>query len=184
MDTAQLIALVVLVALAVAVALFIRRGARLLYRTRVAEGFRGEALDLSGHVAHSLAEVAVLIDRVRRRDTDGEAIRGSLSAAREAVERYIGEARSLTTPATAQATQVRMVEELERAGRALELVEHGCDLARDGDRMARGPEADTSIKRGYLNLVHARESFHELVNVAIEQAEEASPVRNIGRRNR
>ena len=184
MDTAQLIALVILVALAVAVALFIRRAAKMLYRTRVAEGFRGEALDLSRRVTQSLFEVAVVVDRVRRRDTDGEAIRGSLSAARDAVERYADEARSLTTPATAQATQARMVEELERAGRALELVEHGCDLARDGNRMERGPEADTSIKRGYLNLVHAREAFHELVNVAIEQAEEASPVRTMSRRNR
>jgi len=100
------------------------------------------------------------------------------------VERYTAETRNLTIPATAQATRTRMIEELERAGRALELVEHGCDLARDGNRLERGPEADTSIKRGYLNLVHARESFQELIDVAVMQAEEASPVRNMGRRNR
>ena len=53
-----------------------------------------------------------------------------------------------------------LVAELERAGRALEMVDHGCDDP--GHRVAaraRELEAQTSIKRGYLNLLHAREAI-------------------------
>jgi hypothetical protein len=75
------------------------------------------------------------------------------------------------------------VYELERAGRALELVNHGCLLYETGRRLERGTEADTAVKRGYLNLIHARESIAEQAKLAIERAEDASPVRRIQRRH-
>ena len=49
-------------------------------------------------------------------------------------------------------------------------------------RLERGTEADTAVKRGYLNLIHARESIAEQAKLAIERAEDASPVRRIQRR--
>ncbi|MEO8207407.1 MAG: hypothetical protein ABI598_00120 [Chloroflexota bacterium] len=181
MDTAQQIAVGIVVIVAIAIVLLARRVAGILYRTRVAEGFRGDASDLSRRVAQSIGEIAAVIDGVRRRTSDGGAIRDSLRVARGGVDRYIEEVEALEVPASAAVTKRRMIEELERAGRALEMVEHGCDLARDGDRRERGAEADTAIKRGYLNLVHSRESFQELAREAIAEAEEASPVRRFGR---
>ena len=52
-----------------------------------------------------------------------------------------------------------LVEELERAGRALTLIEHGCGLLGVDRGRGHEPEAQTSIKRGYLNLLHAREAL-------------------------
>ena len=41
------------------------------------------------------------------------------------------------------------------------MVEHGCELTDLGGHREHDPEAQTSIKRGYLNLLHARESIAE-----------------------
>ena len=182
METAQAIALLGFVILAALVALVVRRAGRVLYRTRIAEGFRSTTADLEVRVSQSLSEAAVVIDIVRRREADGSTIRPSLAAAQDAAVRYADEARSLIGPASTKHDQARMVEELERAERALALIDHGCELASDGARMERGPEADTSIKRGYLNLLHARESFSEHARAAIRAAEAASPARRFGRR--
>jgi hypothetical protein len=48
--------------------------------------------------------------------------------------------------------------EVERALRAVELIEHGRQLILDpsGERVSEG---ETSVKRGYLNLLHAREAI-------------------------
>ena len=52
-----------------------------------------------------------------------------------------------------------LVAELERAGRALAMVEHGATILASVRGGARELEAQTSIKRGYLNLIHAREAI-------------------------
>jgi hypothetical protein len=51
------------------------------------------------------------------------------------------------------------VAELERAQRALGMVEHGASILVMARRGPRELEAQTSIKRGYLNLIHAREAI-------------------------
>ena len=183
METAQVVALVAFLFVAIGVALGARRTGSILSRTREAEGFRGDIGDLARRVEASLSGVSVLIDGVRRRDTEPESISASLTAAREAVERYADEARALAAPAIAVPHRDAIVYELERAGRALELVAHGCILFGTGRRIEMGTEADTAVKRGYLNLIHARESIVEQAKLAIERAEDASPVRRIQRRN-
>jgi hypothetical protein len=182
-ETAQVVALVAFLFVAILVALAARRTGSILSRTREAEGFRGEVDDLAHRVEQSLGDVSVLIDGVRRRDSEPETITPSLAAARDAVERYTDEARALAAPAIAIPHRDAIIFELERAGRALELVEHGCVLYGSGRRLERGTEADTAVKRGYLNLIHARESIAEHAKVAIIRAEDASPVRRIQRRN-
>lgn len=182
METAQVVALIAFLVIAVGVTFGARRTGSILSRTREAEGFRGEVQDLARRAEVSLGEIAVLIDTVRRRAAEPESIADGLGAARDAADRYAQEARGLAAPAGAAASRDGLVHELERAGRALELVEHGCHLLGVGRRSERGPEADTAIKRGYLNLIHAREGIAERALEAIERAEDASPVRRIRRR--
>ena len=184
METAQGVALIGFVLLAAVVAVVTRRTGVVLYRTRIAEGFRGATGDLARRVNQSLTEIAGVIDPVRRREVDGLSIRPSLAGAQDAALRYAAEARALAGPPSTVAAQVRMVEELERVERALALIDHGCMLALEDNRMERGPEADTAIKRGYLNLLHAREAFAEHAAAAIREAEVASPARRFGRLRR
>lgn len=183
METAQVVALIAFLLVAIGVAFAVRRTSSILSRTRRAEGFRGDVGDLARRVESSLGDVAGLIDAVRRRDVEPETVTASLDAARDAVDRYAEETRALVAPAIAVAHRDAIVHELERAGRALELVAHGCVLYGTGRRIERGTEADTAVKRGYLNLIHARESIAEQAKAAIDRAEDASPVRWIQRRN-
>lgn len=182
MGGAQVVALVAFVLLATVVALVARRMGALLQRTRVAEGFRGDVTDLARRIEQSLGDVSVLIDAVRRGTTEADAVRPSLEAARDAVDRYAEEARRMGGPGSTADHRQAMVMDLDRAGRALELVDHGCTLALVGRRHERDAEAGTSIKRGYLNLIHARESIAEHARAAAVEAESASPVRRLSRR--
>ena len=52
-----------------------------------------------------------------------------------------------------------LIGDLERAERALAMVDHGARIMAQARRRGREIEAQTSIKRGYLNLVHAREAI-------------------------
>ncbi|MBA3876557.1 MAG: hypothetical protein C0498_06420 [Anaerolinea sp.] len=183
METAQVVALVAFTLVAIVVTLGARRTGSILSRTREAEGFRGDIADLARRAETSLGDVAIVIDGVRRRNAEPETIAPSLAAARDAVERYAGEARAMAPPTIALPHRDAIVYELERAGRALDLVAHGCALYETGRRIERGTEADTAVKRGYLNLIHARESIAEQAKVAIERAKDASPVRRIQRRS-
>jgi hypothetical protein len=68
------------------------------------------------------------------------------------------------------------VAELERAGRALEMVEHGRSIQASARSGGREVEAQTSIKRGYLNVLHAREAIAQHVETgrAVGIGDEAS----------
>lgn len=177
MQLAQVAAVVVLALAAFAIALAVRGAGRILVRTRQAEGFRGDIDDLALRIETSLSDVSILIDGVRRRVTAADSILENLDLALDAVDRYEEEVHALGGPPEAVRHRNAMVSELRRASRALEMVDHGCRMASSGRKEERGPEADTSIKRGYLNLIHARESIAEHAVAARVAAEEASPVR-------
>jgi hypothetical protein len=83
----------------------------------------------------------------------------TIKAASDAVERYAEEARALHGPAEAEVFRDDLVGELERAGRAHSIVEHGATIQLQARKRGRELEAQTSIKRGYLNLLHAREAI-------------------------
>ena len=77
----------------------------------------------------------------------------------DAVERYGDEARALRGPRRAQAIRDDLVAELERASRALGMVEHGANIWPRHGAAAASSRPRPSIKRGYLNLIHAREAI-------------------------
>jgi hypothetical protein len=181
METAQVVALLTFVLVALLVAAGVRRAGAVLFRTRVAENFRGDVRDLDRRVSASLSEVIVLIDAVRRHAAEPESLRPALAVSTGAVDGYLADARALGGPAAARVHLNALIGELERVARALELVAHGCDLAVAGRGYGRGLEVDTAIKRGYLNLVHALETFTAHAASAVAAAEEASPARRFRR---
>ena len=88
-----------------------------------------------------------------------DTIADTIEAAKDAVARYIEEAKAIRGPRKAQRIRSDLVAELERSQRALEMVEHGTSIMVNVRRGPRELEAQTSIKRGYLNLIHAREAI-------------------------
>jgi hypothetical protein len=159
MELAVLLPIVAFIALAAGLAVVLRGTGRIVARTRELEHFKSAVQDLAARVDASLAGASRQIDAVRRRQVGPETISETVAAATDAVERYAEEARSLRGPVAARQARAALVAELERAGRALGMVEHGASILAAARRGSRELEAQTAIKRGYLNLLHAREAI-------------------------
>jgi hypothetical protein len=170
---AELLAIAASVALALAFIIVVRRGAKLIADTRDTERFKRGVADLSKRADESLESVAGRIDAVRRHTTSAEDIGGSLAEAREAVAQFETEARALRCPPGAGEIRDAIVGELGRAARALEMAEHGCEILASARMGSRELEAQTSIKRGYLNVLHAREAIarHAVRSTALGKRE-------------
>ena len=159
MELAVLLPIAAFIALAAGLAVVLRGTGRIVARARELEQFRRAVRDLADRVDASLEGAAGQIDAVRRRRVGPETIGDTIVAATDAVEHYADEAKALRGPRKAQRVRSELIAELERARRALEMVEHGTTIMVSVRRGPRELEAQTSIKRGYLNLIHAREAF-------------------------
>lgn len=159
LELSVLLPVAAFVALALGVLIVLRRAGRIVARTREVEHFRSAVRDLTTRIDQSLEGAVGRIDALRRGQLAADAIPPTIEAATDAVERYADEARALKGPSTGAEIREAIVEELERAGRALEMVGHGSKILAQARRRGRELEAQTSVKRGYLNLVHAREAI-------------------------
>jgi hypothetical protein len=155
-DWIDLLPILAFVALAAGLAVVFRRTGSIVAKTREVEGFRSSVRDLAARIDASLAARPAGSTRSPSRLTP-DAIAGNCSSP-PAVDRY------LVRPSVAGALvggghPRHLVAQLERAGRALATVEHGATIMSTIRGGARELEAQTSIKRGYLNLLHAREAI-------------------------
>ena len=125
------------------------------------EARRGtQSLRLASDVAHRadgcLADLVATVDALRHRRIRPDEAAEALASGSAALWTLATEARGATaqagTPAVAE-----LVSELERAIRSLELIDHGRELMEiEGGTAGEG---ETSIKRGYLNLIHSRDAI-------------------------
>jgi hypothetical protein len=148
--------------------LVLRRAGRFVARTRDAERFRSLVGDLAVRVEASLAEVSGRVDAVRRGQLGADAVAEDLATSLTAVARYADEARALHPPASAVTIRDQILAELERSARALEMIEHGRAIQASARSGGREVEAQTAIKRGYLNVLHAREAIAHQARDAAE----------------
>lgn len=171
------LSLLAFVALAAATAIVLARAGRIVARTREIDGFRSSVRDLAGRVDASLDGATGRIDAVRRGQAGADTIGETIAAATDAVERYLDEARALHGPPAAAEIRDEIVGELERAARALAMVDHGATILAQVRRRGRELEAQTAIKRGYLNLLHAREALdrHAARAQTLEVGTEVTP---------
>jgi len=166
MDWIVLLPILAFIALAAGLAVVFRRTGSIVARTRETERFRSSVADLCGRIDVSLEGAAARIDKVRHHELTADAITDTLTAASDAVDRYLEEARALHGPDGAIEIRDDLVAGLERASRAIATVEHGASIMTSVRGGARELEAQTSIKRGYLNLVHARGAIAEQAKLA------------------
>jgi hypothetical protein len=126
--------------------------------------------------AATTGPVVTALDEIRRHGGDPGALSDALPTTSDAIRRCMADTRGLRPPTILAEHAAALVRELERAVRAMELVEHGLDSLRAG----RGPrelEAQVSLKRGALYLRHARVAFADVVKVvvAVDPASLAKP---------
>ena len=74
------------------------------------------------------------------------------------MRRFSLEVSSLGPDDSTPAYATSLVAEIDRTGRAIELIEHGAEMLAES-AIERHGEGETAIKRGYLNLLHAREAI-------------------------
>jgi hypothetical protein len=121
-----------------------------------------------------LGDLLVVVDEMRRRQIAPEVARPKMADAHNALGRNIADATLLSGGGPWANTSAALVADLERAQRAIELVAHGGELLADVSGVGWG-EGETSVKRGYLNLVHAREAIRSR-RETIVMAAQAGPV--------
>ena len=158
MELAVLLPIAAFIALASGLVVVFRGTGRIVARSRELASFQSAVKDLAARIDGSLGGAAGQIDAVRRHQIAPDAIGDTINAATAAVQRYSDEARGLGGSRQTKTILTDLVDDLERAARALAMVEHGAAIM----VTSRGPrelEAQTSIKRGYLNLLHAREAI-------------------------
>jgi hypothetical protein len=158
MELSTILWLALLVVLALLFVTTLRRMSALVARTRDLERFQRSVESLDRRFAGAVDPLVKALDDTRRHAGDPDAVRPLLTEAQAVIEVLLGEARALPAPAIARALVGAMVGDLDRAARAASLVEHGLG-AMAGASIGRDLEAQTSLKRGALNLRHAREAF-------------------------
>jgi hypothetical protein len=120
---------------------------------------------------------------VRHHELPADALAETITAATDAVDRYIEEAEVLRPPSQAASIQKDLIGDLGRAKRALAMVEHGATILVAVRRGNRELEGNTSLKRGYLNLLHAREAIARHAAMADELATQARDSQDVLRRS-
>lgn len=154
--------LVLFVLLAIAFAYVLRQAARVVAVTREDDTFRRDGAALADRAVGVISPGADRIDRVRRRNDAPSTLDDVLPQLLEALGALQVEADALVPPAALVTAGSRIAEEVDRAARAVETVRHGCLLLGVVAGRPRQLEGETSIKRGYLNLLHAREALASL----------------------
>ncbi|HSW43701.1 MAG TPA: hypothetical protein VLM76_14480 [Patescibacteria group bacterium] len=151
--------LVLFVVLVVAFAYVLRRAARVVAVTREGDAFRRDGAALAERAVTAITAGAERIDRVRRRIDAPATLDEVLPHLLEQLGALRVEADALVPPAALAPAGARIAGEIDRVSRAVEMVQHGCVLLGTEGGRPRQLEGETSVKRGYLNLLHAREAL-------------------------
>jgi hypothetical protein len=161
MNAATVIWLVVLVALLVLFMLPVRRLSVLMGRTRDLERYQKLVKQLDRRLGEVADPFVTQLDEIRRRSGEPRTLGESLPGVQDALRAIAAEGRGAKVPRGLSREAGAFTVELERAVRAGDLVGHGMD-ALLADRGSRELEAQTSLKRGALNMRHAREASTRL----------------------
>jgi hypothetical protein len=156
-----LVWVLVLFVLAMLFILVLRRMSTLVARTRDLERYQRAVASLDLRSQAVVEPLVRELDEARRLSANPAALRDAVTAAQVSIAELAAEARTLPTPANLVSTTVSLISELDRAGRAADMAEHGINALSMGTR-GRDLEAQTSLKRGALNLRHAREAIAQL----------------------
>jgi hypothetical protein len=153
----ELVWVALLAILAVAAWLVTRRVMAFAGRTRGLEQFQRDVRSIDARMASLLIPLVARLDDLRRLAGDPTAVADDLAPVAMSLEQLAAVARGMRPPVPLAPRAGVIVAELERALRALDLLDHGVRTALEG-RRDTSPEAGVALKRGTLNLRHARDA--------------------------
>jgi hypothetical protein len=153
--------LVVLVALAIVAVIALRRTAELAAGPRELDRYRAEVASIEARLTALVVPLVRRLDDLRRLSGDPVSVAEEIGPAMATLQTLSAVARSLQGPPQLAGTTRMIIAELERATRAADLVDHGLRTLLGG-RDSYRQEAQVSLKRGTLNLRHARDAVARL----------------------
>lgn len=153
-----LIPLLIFVVLAAVLAVVLRRIGGVVAETRETTAFRHKVEELARRIDATLGDSVARIDALRRQQIDAADIAEPLQRALDALPGFGEEARRLGGPPVVAGSRAELAAEIDRAERALRMVEHGASILASASSGHRLTEGQTAVKRGYLNVLHARDA--------------------------
>jgi hypothetical protein len=150
--------LVVLAVMGVLFLVVIRRMSVLIARTQSLERFQKSVDAINVRLGATAEPFVGQLDEIRRRSGDPQVMAEALPGTQDTLRALAAEARVLKAPAQLVPLAQALAVELDRAVRAADLVDHGLGALIADRRGGRDLEAQTSLKRGALNMRHAREA--------------------------
>jgi hypothetical protein len=168
MPPSTILWLALLVVLALLFVVTLRRMSALVARTRDLERYQRAVEAIDRRFAAAVQPLVRGLDETRRHAGDPDALSERLTETQGVLAALQVEIRALAAPPPLVGTVAPLAGDIDRAVRAASLVEHGLGaLARSS--LGRDLEAQTSLKRGALNLRHAQEAFglraHEVASL-------------------
>ncbi len=177
MDAVRVAALLGFVALAGLVVYVLLRSRTVGRESRDSAAFRDAVAALYPSVDATLAAALSVVDEVRRHRLGAAEALPSVDHYLETVEGWAAEAAALVATPAEAALRARLVADLGRAERALERILHGARTLADATARIGDLEGQTLVKRGYLELQHARVAF--AADAAAASAVPAEPERGV-----
>jgi hypothetical protein len=159
MDEIRVAALIGFIALAGLVVYVILRSRRAGRESRDSQAFADGVAEVSTRVLGSLGGALAVLDELRRHRMDAVVALPAIEAALATIDGYVADVLALPTAPRAQAARVNLEADLRRAERALDRTRHGCRILAAGSGRGGDLEGQASVKRGYLELQHARDAF-------------------------
>ena len=157
-DAGVIVPLAVFFAVSLAVAYLVWRVVLVGGQLRREAQSQRTAVQIARRADLSVSQLAVLVDEVRRRKLDPGEAQQSLRASADTMRRFSSELSSLGPGDDAPPFAVGLIAEIDRTERAIALIAHGAEMLAE-TAFERHGEGETAIKRGYLNLLHAREAI-------------------------
>ena len=140
---------------------FLMRARRALLASRRAASYRDAVAQVVRRAESVFAELIPAVDGARRGETQPGAVQAAFARGRQQLGGLAGDVRAMMAPPGEEPGRDAIADELERAARAMDMVIHGCALVAGVDPRRHEVESQTSIKRGYLNLIHSWEALQE-----------------------
>ncbi len=159
MDELRIAALIGFVALAGLVTYVILRSRAAGRESRESRAFADGVGELADRVLAALGAALAVLDDLRRHRVEAGAALPAIDAAIDSIEGFVTDVQELPASPRGQALRGDLEADLRWAERALDRARHGCHVLTSRSGRGSDLEGQVSVKRGYLELQHARDAF-------------------------
>jgi hypothetical protein len=158
-DLIRVAALVGFIVLSGIVLYVIMRSRSVGRESRDSLAFRQAVASLLPAVDATLLSALSVVDEVRRHRLAAADALPSIDRALESIRQHAATVTSLVATPGEAAHKARLAEDIGRAERAIDRIDHGVRTLADATVRIGDVEGQTVVKRGYLELQHARDAF-------------------------